>query len=216
MALGALARKGLIEVAHTDPPAWADLRHRCRVLLDVECPLADIDHGIAPIGVPEVSTPAPTLRAAGTGGLFDRFLQECVVSSRGGGSRIQSSELYRVFLAWQHAAGDEDGPTWTNTAFSLEMKRRGYQHLKSSVKWWIRIKLTAAVREFYGSGPVPGRVDGERRHKNTVGAQTADDAPPQPATLQTDENIGQQSEAPPKPSQPSQNGRRKRTAKVLK
>lgn len=61
--------------------------------------------------------------------------------------RVQSSELYRLFLAWAKWAGEGE---WTQKGFSRAMSDRGFEKLQSNTIQWLGLRTTKDVA-FFGS-----------------------------------------------------------------
>ncbi len=72
-----------------------------------------------------------------------RFLEVCTEYEDG--ARVQSTELYRVFVAWCRANGERE---WKIQGFGRALGERGYRSRKSDVSWWFDIKLTRHVWDF--------------------------------------------------------------------
>lgn len=85
-----------------------------------------------------------------------RFLRLCVVSDPD--SRVQSSKLHEVFVAWSKAAGERD---WSNKGFSNAMVEKGYQKKASDGMQWLGIRLVREVGDFVDDNGKPRTLDGE-------------------------------------------------------
>lgn len=75
--------------------------------------------------------------------LVRRFLTDCTSSSIN--AKIQSSDLYKVFVTWCRANGESE---WTATRFGRAMRKHSYRSHRSSVIRWIGIKLNKDVNDF--------------------------------------------------------------------
>lgn len=72
-----------------------------------------------------------------------RFLMLCTEMDPQ--SRIQSSKLHGVFVAWCKAAGEKE---WTNKGFSKAMSDKGFSKKASDGMQWIGIRLVKAASDF--------------------------------------------------------------------
>ena len=72
-----------------------------------------------------------------------RFLRLCVETDAD--SRVQSSRLHEVFVAWCTAAGERP---WSNKGFSNAMAEKGYQKKQSDGMQWLGIRLIREVHDF--------------------------------------------------------------------
>ena len=81
-----------------------------------------------------------------------RFLASCVGSKHGG--RVQSSEAYRLFVAWAKSSGERE---WTATGFGRAMRERGYVAKQSNVMWWLDIELLKAASDYVDADGRPLR-----------------------------------------------------------
>jgi putative DNA primase/helicase len=72
-----------------------------------------------------------------------RFLDACTVLDAS--SRVQSSALHRLFVAWAKANGERE---WTATGLGRAMKERGFTSLHSDVNWWVGVRLVKSERDF--------------------------------------------------------------------
>jgi putative DNA primase/helicase len=72
-----------------------------------------------------------------------RFLEACVVAAVG--EKVQSSKLLAVFNAHAQANG---GTEWKHRGLANAMTERGYKKDKSSVMFWLDIKLIRAESDF--------------------------------------------------------------------
>jgi len=72
-----------------------------------------------------------------------RFLRLCTVADPD--SRVQSSKLYEVFVAWATAAGER---AWSNKGLSNAMLEKGYEKKASDGMQWLGLKLIRQVSDF--------------------------------------------------------------------
>lgn len=72
-----------------------------------------------------------------------RFLDYCVVFDSG--SRVQSSRLFELFVAWGKAAG---GPDWSQKYFTTKMKAKGYSNKASNGMQWLGLRTVREVGDF--------------------------------------------------------------------
>lgn len=72
-----------------------------------------------------------------------RFLRMC--TELDAASRVQSSKLHEVFVAWAKAAGERE---WSNKGFSNAMSDKGYQKKASDGMQWLGLKLVKQVEDF--------------------------------------------------------------------
>ncbi|WP_428968067.1 phage/plasmid primase, P4 family [Sphingomonas sp. Xoc002] len=72
-----------------------------------------------------------------------RFLRMCTVAEAS--SRVQSSQLHEVFVAWAKAAGERE---WSNKGFSNALAEKGYQKKASNGMQWLGLKLIKTVDDF--------------------------------------------------------------------
>jgi putative DNA primase/helicase len=89
-----------------------------------------------------------------------RFLADCVVAETG--SRVQSTVLHELYIAWARATG---APEWKNAGFTNAMTERGFDTKKSNVMFFIDIKATKLVSDFtdYSGKPVTPDADARGR-----------------------------------------------------
>jgi putative DNA primase/helicase len=87
-----------------------------------------------------------------------RFLAACVASSPGG--RVQSSELYKLYVAWCTSAGET---AWKQRGFSMAMDERGYTRKQSDVVWWLDLKAVKSVNDFvdFEGKPIKARENND-------------------------------------------------------
>lgn len=74
-----------------------------------------------------------------------QFLEECTRAEES--ARVQSSNLHRVFVAWQKARGERG---WSNKAMSNALLARGLRKKKSNGEWWLGLTLTRTEDDFIG------------------------------------------------------------------
>lgn len=91
-----------------------------------------------------------------------RFLSMCVETDEK--SRVQSSRLYEVFVAWAKAVGERE---WSQKGFTKAMKDKGYSTKQSNGMQWPGMKLVKDVSDF---------IDAEGRVRTI-----SDDPPASPA-----------------------------------
>lgn len=91
-----------------------------------------------------------------------RFLEACVEPEPG--ARVQSSVLHAVFNAWSKANSLSE---WKGRGFSDAMTEKGYKKDKSSVIFWLDIKLTKQVHDFVDHD---GNPIGGARHDDSGGS----------------------------------------------
>lgn len=85
-----------------------------------------------------------------------RFMRMCTVPEDG--SRIQSSKLHEVFVAWAKAAGERE---WSNKGFSNAMTEKGYEKKASDGMWWLNLKLVREVHDFVDQDGKPRALPDE-------------------------------------------------------
>lgn len=96
-----------------------------------------------------------------------RFLKLCTEMDPD--SRVQSSKLHEVFVAWCKAAGERE---WSQKGFTKAMLDKGFVKKASDGMQWIGMKLVKQAGDF---------VDGEGKVRDWVANDQADDvarAPP--------------------------------------
>lgn len=74
---------------------------------------------------------------------FARFFETCIAPDPDG--RVQSSEMHQLFVAWANAHGVS---TRSNKDMASALKERGFRATKSSVMYWLGVKLTHSIEEF--------------------------------------------------------------------
>ncbi len=74
---------------------------------------------------------------------LSRFLNLC--TEQVPGSRVQSSVLYEVFVAWSKAAGETE---WKQKGFSKAMIDKGFKKKPSDGIQWLDLKLVKAASDF--------------------------------------------------------------------
>jgi putative DNA primase/helicase len=74
-----------------------------------------------------------------------RFIEMCTVADKE--ARVQSSVFLAVFNAWARVNG---GSEWTGRGLANAMTERGYKKDKSSVMFWLGLKLTKGESDFAG------------------------------------------------------------------
>lgn len=77
---------------------------------------------------------------------LSRFLRHCTVEDPE--SKVQSSRLYDVFVAWMKAAGEQGKSEWSNKGFSTAMAEKGYEKKASNGMQWLGLRLTKEVSDF--------------------------------------------------------------------
>lgn len=77
---------------------------------------------------------------------LSRFLRMCTVEDPQ--SKVQSSRLYDVFVAWMKAAGEQGKTEWSNKGFSSAMVEKGYEKKASNGMQWLGLRLTKDVSDF--------------------------------------------------------------------
>lgn len=75
-----------------------------------------------------------------------RFLRLCTRPDPD--SRIQSSRLHEVFVAWAKAAGEVGHKEWSNKGLSRAMEDKGYTRKQSNGMQWLGLKLVRQVSDF--------------------------------------------------------------------
>lgn len=75
-----------------------------------------------------------------------RFLRLCTEADPS--SRIQSSRLHEVFVAWCKAAGERE---WSNKGLAKAMADKGYEKKASDGMQWLGLKLVKEVYDFVDS-----------------------------------------------------------------
>ena len=79
-----------------------------------------------------------------------RFLEACTV--REPGARVQATAMHELFVAWGKA---NSATEWSPRGLAFALKERGLHSTKSSVSFWLDIKLTRQVRDFVDSHGKP-------------------------------------------------------------
>ncbi|SMF70604.1 phage/plasmid primase, P4 family, C-terminal domain-containing protein [Allosphingosinicella indica] len=74
---------------------------------------------------------------------LSRFLRLCTAPDAD--SRVQSSHLHEVFVAWCKAAGERE---WSNKGFSKAMEEKGYTKKASDGMQWLGLKLIRQATDF--------------------------------------------------------------------
>ncbi len=87
-----------------------------------------------------------------------RFIEMCTEADKE--ARVQSSVFLAVFNAWARVNG---GSEWTGRGLANAMTERGYKKDKSSVMFWLGLKLTKGESDFAGED---GRQGGGTRGGN--------------------------------------------------
>lgn len=75
-----------------------------------------------------------------------RFLRLC--TERDPDSRVQSSVLHKVFVAWAKAAGEQGKSEWSNKGFTNAMLEKGYEKKASDGMQWLGIRLIRQAEDF--------------------------------------------------------------------
>jgi putative DNA primase/helicase len=109
-----------------------------------------------------------------------RFMRACTVPEAG--SRVQSSALHAVFVAWCRVAGESE---WKNKGFSTALAEKGYEKKTSNGVWWLDIAMTREVGDFVDDEGRPRTLieeDGDDRVLDAMGSRPSsdfdDDMPP--------------------------------------
>jgi putative DNA primase/helicase len=110
-----------------------------------------LDHGL----VLAAETQEATVEYRRDSDQLGRFLEAC--TERAPGERVQSSVLHDVFCAWCTANALT---AWKGRSFSDAMTERGFRKDKSSVMFWLDLRLTKSRIDF---------VDGEGRPRHLAG-----------------------------------------------
>ena len=98
-----------------------------------------LDHGLV---LPD-AVAAATAQYRADSDPLGRFLEACTAQDLGG--RVQATALYDVFCAWAKANGET---VWAMKGFSTGMQERGYASKKSSVSFWLDLKLIKHLHDF--------------------------------------------------------------------
>ncbi len=93
-----------------------------------------------------------------------RFLEAC--TERAPGERVQSSVLHEVFCAWCTANALT---AWKGRSFSDAMTERGFRKDKSSVMFWLDLRLTKTRNDFVDSEGRARQVAGKGRQEDAFG-----------------------------------------------
>jgi putative DNA primase/helicase len=92
---------------------------------------------------------------------LSRFLNLC--TERVVGSRVQSSVLYDVFVAWSKAAGETE---WKQKGFSKAMTDKGWKKKASDGIQWLDLKLVKTPSDFVDEhGRVIDHGDGDQQRR---------------------------------------------------
>lgn len=82
-----------------------------------------------------------------------RFLAACVATEQD--SRVQSTSMHRVFMAWAKAVGERE---WSPKGLAAALKERGYRSKQSNCMFWLDCRLTRTEIDF--TEPAPSRQEG--------------------------------------------------------
>lgn len=99
-----------------------------------------------------------------------RFIEACVEIAPG--ERVQSSKLHEVFNAWSKASSMNE---WKGRSFSDAMTERGFKKDKSSVMYFLDIKLVKTVNDFLDHEGRPLKADAGAAASSQGGARGDDD-----------------------------------------
>jgi putative DNA primase/helicase len=80
-------------------------------------------------------------------------LELCV--RRAPGKRVNTTDLYLVFLAWAKASGERE---WSHKGFSQAMHERGYISIQSNWMFWVDVELIKCADDFRGLNRPPCRL----------------------------------------------------------
>ncbi len=116
-----------------------------------------LDHGL----VLAAETQEATVEYRRDSDQLGRFLEAC--TERAPGERVQSSVLHDVFCAWCTANALT---AWKGRGFSDAMTERGFRKDKSSVMFWLDLRLTKSRSDFVDA-------EGRPRHLACAGQQEA-------------------------------------------
>lgn len=75
-----------------------------------------------------------------------RFLRHCTVEDAE--SRVQSSKLYEVFVAYVKAAGEQGRHEWSNKGLTNAMAEKGFERKTSNGVQWLGLRLIREVHDF--------------------------------------------------------------------
>lgn len=129
-----------------------------------------LDHGLI---TPEAVTEA-TEEYRSDSDPLGRFLAVCVEARPD--SRVQSSELHKVYQAWAAASGERP---WSPQYFGRAVKEKGLRSKQSNVIWWLDIALLKHVEDFVDADGKPFDQDsGGARAASTRAAPDYGDLPP--------------------------------------
>jgi putative DNA primase/helicase len=100
-----------------------------------------------------------------------RFLELCTEPEAE--ARVQSSLLLEVHNAWARAGG---GSEWRQKGFTDAMADRGFKSTKSSVMFWLGLKLTKSVNDFVDHEGKPLHGTGGAAREKQRGVDEGDDS----------------------------------------
>lgn len=104
-----------------------------------------------------------------------RFLKLCTEMDPQ--SRVQSSKLHEVFVAWCKAAGEKD---WTQKGFSKAMTDKGFTKKASDGMQWLGMRLVKSAADFVD--PATGKVV-DQEGDGVLGGRAPPDDVPQPGDV---------------------------------
>jgi hypothetical protein len=86
---------------------------------------------------------------------LSRFIALCLRAAPGG--RVQATALFRVYLAWAKASGEQG---MTQNMFGRAMRAHGFFNRTSCVNYWIDVELARSAEDFarrkpFNAAPAP-------------------------------------------------------------
>lgn len=79
-----------------------------------------------------------------------RFLASSVAAEQG--SRVQSSAMHRLFIAWARGTGASE---WSPKGLASALKERGFRSKQSNCMYWLDCRLTRTEADFAEPAPSP-------------------------------------------------------------
>lgn len=83
-----------------------------------------------------------------------RFLASCVAIEQG--SRVQSSAMHRLFIAWARGNGASE---WSPKGLALALKERGFRSKQSNCVFWLDCRLVRVEADFADPAPQMQEAD---------------------------------------------------------
>ncbi len=80
------------------------------------------------------------------------------------GGRVQATVIYELFCAWARANGET---VWAMKGFTSGMQERGFATKKSSLSYWLDLKLIKHLHDFPMASDRQARVGDDDGWKRT-------------------------------------------------